>query len=463
MSYDFETRLDESARELAGEVLLRCSSMRVEGKQFLFECDHPTNEDTEPLWMSIDFEEDAQFIVVRANVPYAFWKPATDSARCFDERVALYMQPLLALAAEFDVTLVDRQLDGAVERPDYLRYRKRQTAATDIVQVSFDAQAGHWWLGEYGKAHRISQTGALDSFRNPPSLHLEGSTRLVGVRGDRALLQSGKNSTLSWIHTSDATMEPLSAFFEGDVYPRVLSNLLWASADDRAGTWKCLRLTESSKPFLVDVRIVAFFEDLALVQHEDDRAQIVELPSLRVRHELSTTVQIVCAALAPDAQTIALAGGDKRMRIYDLTTGASLLDKSGAGVVRQMAYLENSNVLVSISANKSVKVWLPNGKGKTLRGHEQSPHSLAVGADVFITASRWNACVWSASDYRLVGTLAWTQTGEWLVRTKDAYEASRGFLGIRWWNDARAVWFRPEETTLALQEGLAAELIHLMR
>ncbi len=111
---------------------------------------------------------------------------------------------------------------------------------------------------------------------------------------------------------------------------------------------------------------------------------------------------IYSVAFAPDGKTLATAGSDSFIRLWDVTTGQIRSVLWGhLGMLRGVAFSPDGKTLASASDDCTVKLWdVASGRVRnTLRGHTDRVHCVAFSPDGTVVASggkdRW-VRVWDA-------------------------------------------------------------------
>ena len=90
-----------------------------------------------------------------------------------------------------------------------------------------------------------------------------------------------------------------------------------------------------------------------------------------------------CACFAPDGESLATAGFDRVIRIWDLKTSRPRVKLVGhIDTVSSLAFSPNGRILASASADKTVKLWeVSSGRERfTLSGHKAKVRSLSFSS-----------------------------------------------------------------------------------
>jgi WD40 repeat protein len=117
-----------------------------------------------------------------------------------------------------------------------------------------------------------------------------------------------------------------------------------------------------------------------------DSVHFAPTPAARTtpRNRMVHDAPVHCVAYSPDGKTLASGNVDKRVRLWDVTTGKEkAILKGHTGSVISVAWSPCGKMLASGSGDQTVKLWdVVTGKEKaTLKGHEWSVDSIAYSPD----------------------------------------------------------------------------------
>ncbi|MEA5625898.1 serine/threonine-protein kinase [Nostoc sp. UHCC 0251] len=120
---------------------------------------------------------------------------------------------------------------------------------------------------------------------------------------------------------------------------------------------------------------------------------------------------VLSVTISPDGETIASSGGDRTIKLWNLTTGKQSSLNAYSQQVNAVMISPDGKNLVSGNDDSTIKIWnLATGKQiRTLTGHSDSVHALAISADsqTLVTGSDDNTIkIWDLATGEQIRTLA---------------------------------------------------------
>ncbi|WP_233787929.1 AAA-like domain-containing protein, partial [Dulcicalothrix desertica] len=136
------------------------------------------------------------------------------------------------------------------------------------------------------------------------------------------------------------------------------------------------------------------------------------LSNIRERNQLQGhTGEVYSVAISADGKTLASAGADKTIKLWNISTGKIISTLSGhTAIVNSVAISADGKTLASAGADKTIKLWnISTGKLiSTLSGHTDAVSSVAISADGKTLASAADKTIklWNISTGKLISTLS---------------------------------------------------------
>ncbi|TWH43510.1 AAA-like domain-containing protein [Dulcicalothrix desertica] len=137
------------------------------------------------------------------------------------------------------------------------------------------------------------------------------------------------------------------------------------------------------------------------------------LSNIRERNQLQGhTGEVYSVAISADGKTLASAGADKTIKLWNISTGKIISTLSGhTAIVNSVAISADGKTLASAGADKTIKLWnISTGKLiSTLSGHTDWVNSVAISADGKTLASAGadkTIKLWNISTGKLISTLS---------------------------------------------------------
>lgn len=149
------------------------------------------------------------------------------------------------------------------------------------------------------------------------------------------------------------------------------------------------------------------------------------------------TSAVSSVAFSPDGKTLASAGGESTIKLWNIETGQQRKSLEGhTNSVRSVAFSPDGKTLVSGSRDNIIKLWnVESGQlFKTLEGHTSSVKSVAFSpyGNYFISGSLDGTVrLWDLKGNKSVSTLTSLNKEDWVVTTLDtSFDASAEALKL---------------------------------
>jgi WD40 repeat protein len=184
-------------------------------------------------------------------------------------------------------------------------------------------------------------------------------------------------------------------------------------------------------------------------RQEHETVRLWDLTTRKAKPLASPEETVIGLAISPDGKTMASAGYDRIVRLWDMAAGTCLHELKGhTETVRAVAFRPGGLCLASAGCDRSIKMW--NVRDGSLlhswAGHTDTIRTLAFAPDgkwLISGANDHTIKVWNADDGALVGTIAGEEQVQSIACSPDGLLLAAGNTGndVELWQLAsRAPW-----------------------
>lgn len=328
--------------------------------------------------------------------------------------------------------IIRRQLDGKLVLVDFGAVKLEQ----QLTQVGTTSRTSRTVIiGTLGYMPSEQQDGKPILASDLYALGMIGIQALTGINAAELVLNHKKRGEIDWqplVNVSKELAEVLTRMvrcFPEDRYQRAAEvlqalNLNGSTINPERvfqppimQNWQCVR---TLKGHIASVRSVAISPDSQTLASagDDNTVKVWDLNNGSLKNTFKPqtgffkgeATYFTSVAISPEGQMLASGCLDKTIKLWHLNNGNLIRDLKGhSDSVYSVAISPDSQTLVSAGREKIIKVWnLPTGQAiRNLTGHSESVYSVAISPNgqTLVSGSRDNTIkVWNLFNGKLLNT-----------------------------------------------------------